>query len=97
MMRLARPPSFSPSMILTARLTLAPFRRLAPPVWIPVTPVIVADGYDDWGDENDGVAEGGYDLPAVILGLARESRGTKATPLGICISTIGEDEIALKS
>ena len=30
------------------------FQRLAPPLWIPVTPVITADGCNDWGDENDG-------------------------------------------
>ena len=31
------------------------FQLLRPPLWIPVTPVITADGCDDWGDENDGV------------------------------------------
>ena len=26
--------------------------------WIPVTPVIPADGWDDWGGENDGLGRG---------------------------------------
>ncbi len=28
-------------------------------LWIPVTPVITADGCNDWGDENDGGRRGG--------------------------------------
>ena len=54
-------------------------------LWIPVTQVITADDCDDLGDENDGVAERPCSCwrltahRAVILELARESRGTKAT------------------
>ena len=54
-------------LTVNASTVPAPFRRLAPPLWIPVTPVITADGCDDWDDENDGAEARQQWRPVLLL------------------------------